>query len=85
MPQAKSIVPELVCTHSRITTLLAGDLPERINEALKETGYSVLKELADARATTWGEFADKVSTLVGALPHDPPAGLAEPAEGLVRS
>jgi hypothetical protein len=53
---------------------MAGCLPERVNEVLEETGYSVLKELADARATSWEEFADKVSTLVGALPHDPLPG-----------
>jgi hypothetical protein len=74
MAQAKSIIPELVRTHSRITTLRAGCLPERVNDALEETGYDVLKELAGARATTWEEFADKVSTLVGALPHDPLPG-----------
>jgi hypothetical protein len=74
MTQAKSIIPELVRTHSRITDLMAGCLPERVNETLEQTGYSVLKELADARANTWKEFADKVATLVGALPHDPLPG-----------
>jgi len=40
MTQAKSIIPELVRTHSRITDLMAGCLPERVNETLEQTQLS---------------------------------------------
>lgn len=74
MADQTTTIDVLIRTYEKTADLRAGCLPERVNDALEETGYDVLKELANARVTTWEEFADKVSTLVGALPHDPLPG-----------
>jgi hypothetical protein len=74
MADQTNTITALIRTYERTADLRAGCLPERVNEVLEETGYSVLKELAAERATTWEEFADKVATPVGALPHDPLPG-----------
>ena len=74
MADQTNTIDVLIRTYEKTADLRAGCLPDRVNEALEETGYGVLKELANARATTWEEFADKVATLVGALPHDPLPG-----------
>ncbi|WP_445222114.1 hypothetical protein ACKWRH_20790 [Bradyrhizobium sp. Pa8] len=66
-------VAQLVQDYCKVTTLKQGALPERVIKMLEETGYDVLKELANEQAQTWDEFAAKVSTLVGAL-NDPLPG-----------
>jgi hypothetical protein len=74
MATTTNTITALIRTYEKTADLRAGRLPERVNEVLEETGYGVLKDLAAARATTWEEFADKVSCLIGALPHDPLPG-----------
>ncbi|MCK1338110.1 hypothetical protein IVB38_19325 [Bradyrhizobium sp. 38] len=71
---ADTTISKLTRQHRRIVTLMHGALPQRVVEMLDDTANDVLGQLAEAEATTWLEFSDKVACLVGGLPHDPTSG-----------
>lgn len=71
---ADTTVTQLVRDYRKMATLMNGGLPERVIEMLGDTSRDVLLELAEAPASTWQDFSEKVAVLIGALPADPLPG-----------